>query len=176
MSELIKANTRIEIYRSSEDNGNNGSYYKSLAIVTVCGVKMNEVQVQSTADHDKLNNGEKKYEGGTIEAGTYTLTLLNKSGSYNRAISITGNNVSESDAVLIHPDVFTAKGKSESYSKYGKPYSLACQIMKLENFDEVVSILSELGFSPGMSTNSNLSWLKGDKLTLIIYEPIPEEN
>lgn len=86
-----------------------------------------------------------KYEGKTLKPGTYIGTLLNKSGSYNNAICIIGNDVSINDAALVHPDVFTAKGNTESYSSQGKPYSLACQIMKLNDFNETLGVLNKLG-------------------------------
>ena len=103
---FIKAHTSIQIERSVNDNGNNGNYYQSEASVRVMGIPLNSVSVQSTADHPKLNNGEKKYEGGTLNPGEYSGTMLNKSGSYNNAISITGNGVSREDAVLVHPCLY----------------------------------------------------------------------
>lgn len=100
--------------------------------------------------------------------------MLNKSGSYNNAISITGNGVSTADAVLFHPDVFTAKGETESYSSQGKPYSLACQITKLSNFDETISILNKLGLSGGTppENNPSQSWRAGDQIKIKINAPM----
>ncbi|MGI5173918.1 hypothetical protein H0R92_10015 [Treponema sp. OMZ 840] len=71
------------------------------------GIKLNSIDVQSTADYQ---SGVDAGRGRTIPAGDYTGTLLNKSGSYNNAISITGNDVTESEAVLFHPNAKTAKG------------------------------------------------------------------
>ncbi|MCF0126626.1 MAG: hypothetical protein HUJ68_12915, partial [Clostridia bacterium] len=167
---FIKEHTSIQIQRSPDDNGNNGKYYKSEASVKFLGIKLNSVPVQSTADYPKLNNGEKKYEGCTLSPGKYDGTMLNKSGSYNDAISITGNGIKKDDAVLIHPDVYTAKGKTESYSTQGKPFSLACQIMNLGNFEETIGILNNLGLKGGTppKNNTSLSWCSGDKIQINI--------
>ena len=174
ISSFVKEHTSITVQRSANDNGNNGNYYQSKASVKFLGIPLNSVPVQSTADHPKLNNGEKKYEGGTLVAGEYIGTMLNKSGSYNNAISITGNGVSTADAVLFHPDVFTAKGETESYSSQGKPYSLACQITKLSNFDETISILNKLGLSGGTppENNPSQSWCAGDQIKIKINAPM----
>ena len=174
ISSFVKEHTSITVQRSANDNGNNGNYYQSKASVKFLGIPLNSVPVQSTADHPKLNNGEKKYEGGTLVAGEYIGTMLNKSGSYNNAISITGNGVSTADAVLFHPDVFTAKGETESYRSQGKPYSLACQITKLSNFDETISILNKLGLSGGTppENNPSQSWCAGDQIKIKINAPM----
>jgi len=174
ISSFIKEHTSITVQRSANDNGNNGNYYQSKASVKFLGIPLNSVPVQSTADHPKLNNGEKKYEGGTLVAGEYIGTMLNKSGSYNNAISITGNGVSTADAVLFHPDVFTAKGETESYSSQGKPYSLACQITELSNFDETITILNKLGLSGGTppENNPSQSWCAGDQIKIKINAPM----
>ncbi|MBP3597373.1 MAG: hypothetical protein J6J60_08270 [Clostridia bacterium] len=170
---MLKCNAKIVVQRSEFDNGNNGLYYQSTAYIYAGNTCLLSVSVQSTADHDKLNNGEKKFEGGTLEPGYYTGVLLNKSASYNNAISITGNGVETEDAVLFHPDVFTAKGETESYSVYGKPYSLACQIMKLEDFEDFINILNILGYNGG-TTNSDESWVYGDTISIEIRAPNKE--
>lgn len=51
---------------------------------------------ESNGDDVKYHKISEEVDAGrgrTIDAGTYTRTLLNKSGSYNEAISITGNGV-----------------------------------------------------------------------------------
>lgn len=104
---------------------------------------------------------------------TYEGTILNKSGSYNNALSITGNEVITQDAVLVHPDVFTAKGETESYSSQGKPYSLACQIMNLNDFNETINILNDLDFKGGTppENNPSQSWCEGDSIKIQIKAP-----
>ena len=109
---FIKEHTSIQIQRSVDDNGQNGKYFQSKASISFCGIPLNTIDVQSTADWKSQVDAGK---GGTIDVGTYTGTLLNKSGSYENAISITGNNVKESDAVLCHPNVKTALGETEEY-------------------------------------------------------------
>ena len=170
---FIKQNTTIQIDRSPNDNGNNGQYYQSNASVKVLGIPLNKVAVQSTADHPKLNNGEKEFTGGTLNSGEYTGTLLNKSGSYNNAISITSDDIFSEDAFLVHPDVFTAKGAKDSYSSQGKPYSLGCQIMNLSDFDETINILNDLGLKGGVPSQDNpsASWCKGDSINIKINPP-----
>lgn len=170
LQNYIKENVSIEIIRSEQDNGNNGKYYQSKASVKLGNIILNEIKIQSTADHPKLNNGEKKYEGGTISVGEYTGTLLNKSGSYLNAISITGGSVKTEDHVLVHPDVFTALGDTESYSSIGKPYSLACQITDLNSFNETISILNDLELKGGTPSvnNENEAWCMGDTIKIII--------
>ncbi len=163
----LKDQTQILIQRSPDDNGNNGKYYQStLSVMINDDINIFSAGVQSTADHDKLNNGELQYEGGTLDAGKYKGTFLNKSASYNNAISITGNGIEEKDAILVHPDAFTAKGETKSYSAYGKPYSLGCQILELENFEKTINQLSNLGFKGGFSQNE--SWSKGDSIKIEI--------
>ena len=120
----IKSHTKIVVERSPNDNGENGNYYQSNESVTVYGIKLNQIPVQSTADWQK---GVDKGLGRTIPLGEYSGTLLNKSGAYNEAISITGNGVEEKEAVLFHPNVKTAKNETAPFSLDERPYSLACQ-------------------------------------------------
>ena len=94
-----------------------------------------------------------------------------KSGSYENAISITGNNVKESDAVLCHPNVKTALGETEEYgsgSAKGRPLSLGCQISHLEDFNEVTNILKDVGFEYGVGKDA---WAKGDTIKINIAAP-----
>lgn len=67
----------------------------------------------------------------------------------------------KNDSVLVHPNVFTALGKSEPYNSDGNPSSLECQIMNLENFDETLDILNSLGIKGGQSASSSASWVEG---------------
>ena len=168
MKNFIKENTVIEIQRSADDNGQNGNYFKSNESVKLLGIPLNSIDVQSTADwKSKVDAGE----GYTIPAGTYTGILLNKSGSYKEAISISGNGVKESESVLLHPNVFTAKGATEEYgqgSSKGRPLSLGCQISHLEDFNEVTNILKTLGFNYGKGSTP---WSKGDETNIKIKAP-----
>ena len=170
-NEFIKNHTSIKIQRSSSDNGQNGTYFQSKESVTFCGISLNTIDVQSTADwQSQVDVGN----GGTIDAGTYTGTLLNRSASYENAISITGNDVQESDAILYHPNVKTAKGESEEYGRgdsKGRPLSLGCQISHLTDFDEVTSILKDVGFKYG---TGDTAWAKGDSLKIEIIAPREE--
>ena len=169
--DFIKSNTSINIQRSSKDNGQNGSYFQSKESVVFCGISLNTIDVQSTADwKSQVDAGN----GGTIDAGTYTGTLLNKSGTYENAISITGNNVKESDAVLCHPNVKTALGETEEYGQgdsKGRPLSLGCQISHLKDFDEVTGILKNVGFEYGSGKDA---WVKGDNIKITITAPKEE--
>ena len=165
---FIKANTSIDIQRNAQDNGQNGNYFKSQECVTFCGIPLNSIDVQSTADwKSQVDAGN----GSTIDAGTYNGTLLNKSGSYENAISITGNKVKESDYVLCHPNVKTALGETEEYgngTSKGRPLSLGCQISHLKDFNEVTGILKDLGFEYGQG---NDAWAKGDTIKINIFAP-----
>ena len=165
---FIKEHTSIQIQRSVDDNGQNGKYFQSKGSISFCGIPLNTIDVQSTADWKSQVDAGK---GGTINAGTYTGTLLNKSGSYENAISITGNNVKESDAVLCHPNVKTALGETEEYgsgSAKGRPLSLGCQISHLEDFNEVTNILKDVGFEYGVGKDA---WAKGDTIKINIAAP-----
>ena len=165
---FIKEHTSIQIQRSVDDNGQNGKYFQSKGSISFCGIPLNTIDVQSTADWKSQVDAGK---GGTIDAGTYTGTLLNKSGSYENAISITGNNVKESDAVLCHPNVKTALGETEEYgsgSAKGRPLSLGCQISHLEDFNEVTNILKDVGFEYGVGKDA---WAKGDTIKINIAAP-----
>ncbi|MEE0353628.1 MAG: toxin TcdB middle/N-terminal domain-containing protein [Treponema sp.] len=165
---FIKEHTSIQIQRSVDDNGQNGKYFQSKGSISFCGIPLNTIDVQSTADWKSQVDADK---GGTIDAGTYTGTLLNKSGSYENAISITGNNVKESDAVLCHPNVKTALGETEEYgsgSAKGRPLSLGCQISHLEDFNEVTNILKDVGFEYGVGKDA---WAKGDTIKINIAAP-----
>ena len=163
--EIIKSTTEISIQRSSDDNGENGKYFKSSESVTVMGIPLNTIDVQSTADD---STGVKNGKGRTIPSGEYTGTLLNKSGSYVNAISITGNGVSESEAVLAHPNSKTAKGATTEYANGTRPFSLACQISHLDDFNEVTKILTDIGFEYG---SGNKAWSKGDTIKIVIESP-----
>ena len=167
--DFIKSHTTISIQRKAEDNGQNGNYFKSKERVKFCEIPLNSIDVQSTADWQrKVDKGE----GGTIDSGIYVGTLLNKSGSYNDAISITGNKVKESDAVLCHPNVKTALGETEEYGAgdaQGRPLSLGCQISHLNDFNEVTNILKGLGFEYG---KGDVPWTKGDSIQIIIKDPV----
>ena len=173
----VKDDVKIVVERDKNDNGNNGLYYQSDIQIVINEEVFSSFLVQSTADHNKLNNGEKEYEGFTLKPGTYNGSMLNKSGSYLDAISITGNEVSKSDAVLVHPDVFTARGETESYSAYNKPYSLACQIMKYDDFESFIKELNALGYNGGVapSNNKEESWIAGDSITIEIKAPSKEK-
>jgi hypothetical protein len=174
VQQLIKETATIEIYRTILDNGNNGHFYQSTAIVKVLGYELNMVSVQSTADHSQLNK-DKAHQGHTLVAGIYVGTLINKSGKYLNAISITGNGVEASEGFLVHPNVFTARGETKPYNSDGKPSSLGCQIMYLENFDEVIDILDSLGIECGHSYKGK-EWQEGDKIKIEIFDPIKEYN
>lgn len=52
----------------------------------------------------------------------------------------------------------------------GKPFSLGCQIMELENFNEIISILNKLGLKGGFAPENNpsKSWCMGDKIKITI--------
>ena len=166
----IKANTQITIQRSSLDNKQNGQYFTSSESVTFMGIKLNSIAVQSTADYQtEVDAGR----GQTISSGEYTGALLNKSGSYNNAISITGNNVLQSDAVLCHPNAKTAKGATTEYANGTRPYSAGCQISHLADFNEVTSILKDIGFKYG---EGEKAWVKGDNIKIVIKAPPIVEN
>ena len=173
----LKKQTKIVVQRSPDDNGNNGNYYQStLSVMINDDTNLFSAPVQSTADHPKLNNGEAKYSGGTVDAGIYDGVLLNKSESYNNSIVITGNGIEDKDAVLVHPDAYTAKGETNSYSQYGKPYSTACQILELDNFNKTITTLSNLGFKGGTPKTENESWCKGDHITIEIKDAPNEQG
>jgi RHS repeat-associated protein len=162
---FIKNHTTVNIQRSPLDNGENGTYFKSTESVKFMGIPLNRIDVQSTADYtSEVNAGN----GRTIPAGEYTGTLLNKSGSYNNAISITGNGVSESEAVLCHPNCKTAKGNTSEYANGTRPFSAACQISHLEDFNEVTDIIKDVGFEYG---KGNSAWSKGDSIKINIITP-----
>ena len=166
----IKANTQITIQRSSLDDKQNGQYFTSSESVTFMGIKLNSIAVQSTADYQtEVDAGR----GQTISSGEYTGALLNKSGSYNNAISITGNNVLQSDAVLCHPNAKTAKGATTEYANGTRPYSAGCQISHLADFNEVTSILKDIGFKYGEGKDA---WVKGDNIKIVIKAPPIVEN
>ena len=166
----IKANTQITIQRSSLDDKQNGQYFTSSESVTFMGIKLNSIAVQSTADYQtEVDAGR----GQTISSGEYTGALLNKSGSYNNAISITGNNVLQSDTVLCHPNAKTAKGATTEYANGTRPYSAGCQISHLADFNEVTSILKDIGFKYGEGKDA---WVKGDNIKIVIKAPPIVEN
>ncbi|MBQ0166756.1 MAG: RHS repeat-associated core domain-containing protein [Treponema sp.] len=161
----LKDRAAIVITRSPDDNGNNGKYYQSTMEVTVGDVVLSSVPVQSTADHDKINT-TKELSGGTLACGEYVGTLLNKSGKYENAISISGEGAFDDD-ILIHPNVFTALGKTEPYRTDGKPQSLACQISKLGDFNKTMNTLHAMGFSGGSDGTDN-AWQRGDDIKIVI--------
>lgn len=172
LQNYIKENTVIEVTRSELDNGNNGTYFQSTVSIKVGNLVLNESKIQSTPDHPKLNNGDPQYDGLTLAPGEYIGTLINKSHSYSKAISITGNGVTRSDAVLFHPNAMTALGSRESYGQgnlKGHPLSLACQIQELESHEEMTDILESLGFKFGNGQNCG-EWVDGDKIKIVIKD------
>ena len=173
--ESLKNNIVLEIQRSADDDGFNGMYYRSTATLKAFDISLNEVPIQSTADHDHLNDGTPEHEGRTIPAGEYTGTLLNMSGKYLCAISITGNGVAYEEWVLVHPNAYTAKGINTPYRPDGKPQSLACQISELNNFQEIMNILHEFDMHGGepKETDKFKEWKAGDKIKIIIRDPLP---
>lgn len=161
----LKNKTTIVITRDSNDNGNNGSYYQSTMEVTYGDAVLSSVPVQSTADSDKIGTVE-GVKDSTLATGEYTGTLLNKSGHYDDAISISGEGVSDSD-ILIHPNVYTALGETESYNSTGKPQSQGCIIATLDDFNTTIDTLHDLGFSGG-SSDSTEAWQRGDTVKIEI--------
>jgi RHS repeat-associated protein len=142
----VKDRISILILRTKADNGRNGTYFRSTLHVMWGNKLLNTVDVQSTADHLRLNQ-DAAHEGRTIPTGNYTGTLMDKSGTYLEPIGITGNGVEASEYILIHPNVVT-NPDSPKYpgGPYNPPGSLGCQISNLEDYNEVMNILHTLRF------------------------------
>ena len=101
-------------------------------------------EVQSTADHPNLNNGNPAYVGQTLPVGTYEGNMLEGSGSYLNPIQLINNSegITINGNYLIHPNEYTKKDGGP----WNQPYSLGCQIMKLDDFNVFTNILQSLGF------------------------------
>ena len=100
--------------------------------------------------------------------------MINKSHSYNKAISITGNGVKQSEGVLFHPNAMTALGSREKYGKgelKGRPLSLACQIQNLKDHEEMIDVLEGIGLKFG-NGKSEKEWTSGDKVKILIKNKI----
>jgi RHS repeat-associated protein len=141
-----KDDFNILILRSKDDNGHNGTYFRSELSIMHKRTILFSANVQSTADHSKLNQ-DADHEGRTIPFGNYTGTFLEKSGTYLNAIRITGNGVEAGEWILIHPNVVTNPG-SERYpaGPFVPPGSLGCQMLTEGDFNEMVDILNKVGF------------------------------
>jgi RHS repeat-associated protein len=141
----IKDQINIVIFRSKADNGHNGNYFKSELSVMWGNKFLNTVSVQSTADNSKIN--QPGYEGRTIPTGKYTGLFADKTGTYLEPIRISGNGVMLDEYMLIHPNVVT-NPESDKYpgGPFVPPGSLGCQMLSLEDFNEVMGILHTLGF------------------------------
>ena len=179
---FVRSNIKIEIQRAWNDNGQNGSYFQSKLSVTYMGVKLNEINVQSTPDW--MNEIKKSPEDWIrLPAGTYTGELLNKTGHFLKPIHIVNTNLGAMDKYaahngdcLFHPNVFNLSG-TEPYGQgilKGRPMSLACQVANLEDFNEVTNILELLGFKYGDplkygDPNAD-SWIPGDSIPIIIKD------
>lgn len=107
--------------------------------------KVDQSSVQSEADMPEPDLTS-KYDGRTLEAGTYTGTLLSNSYSYENPIQLVDN-------FLIHPDQFTTTQKitdrineGKSIGPFSQPYSAGCQISSLNNFNAMTSTLEGVGF------------------------------
>jgi hypothetical protein len=145
-----KDKINVLILRTKIDNGHNGKYFRSnLYIMNGKTQILNQVNVQSTADHSQLNQDD-THQGMTIPTGNYTGKLLEKSGTYLNPIQITGDGVGASEMILIHPNVVT-NSESPKYPNgpFDPPGSLGCQMLNNENFNEVMDILHTLGFKTG---------------------------
>ena len=54
-----------------------------------------------------------------------------------------------------------------------RPYSAGCQISHLADFNEVTSILKDIGFKYGEGKDA---WVKGDNIKIVIKAPPIVEN
>ncbi|MCR5218956.1 hypothetical protein [Treponema sp.] len=66
-------------------------------------------------------------------------------------------------------------GMNTPYRSDGKPQSLACQIPELNNFQEIMNILHEFDMHGGepKETDKFKEWKAGDKIKIIIRDPLP---
>ena len=129
----------IDIYRSLNDDTCN--FYKSSILISHKDTVVFRASIQSTADHPDLNKDETLI-GSTIEGGIYSGILLETSPSYKFAIVLF-------DAYMIHPNQFTSDKKLQNTTNIGpwsRPYSLGCQIMKLNDFTKMIGLLMEAGY------------------------------
>jgi hypothetical protein len=173
----IKSQTRIEIQRAWNDNGQNGCYFQSKLSVTYNGIKLNEINIQSTPDwKDKIE--QMPLDWIRLPAGVYIGELINRSKNYIKPIHIINETLGAMKAgaphngdCLIHPNVKTALGETQPYGQgnlNGRPLSLACQIGYLEGFNEMTEILESLGFHYGDPKAG--PWTAGDKIKIIIND------
>lgn len=149
----IKENYKIDIYRSSDDNGNKGKgndkYYKSDFVLSCNGKVIFQCMVQSTPDHPNLNDGKNEHEGGTLAAKLYTATLISDSPSYGDSFIIV-------QAYMVHPNKWiTKKG-----GPWNQPFSLGCIIMKYEDYFTLLEILKAAGFKFKSSADTDRDTIK----------------
>ena len=151
----FKSDFSIVITRSGYDNENNGQYYQSTLSIMYRGETLNTINIQSTADHP---NTVSEFNGKTLPSGTYTGTLLRNSPSYLRPIHLVdGVNAMEYNVYLIHGNQQTNIPGSEPTNK---PYSAGCLIPRIDDFNEMIDILTSLGF------------VAGDTINVTIIDPI----
>ena len=112
----------IDIYRSLNDDTCN--FYKSSILISHKDTVVFRASIQST------------------EGGIYSGIILETSPSYKFAIVLF-------DAYMIHPNQFTSDKKLQNTTNIGpwsRPYSLGCQIMKLNDFTKMIGLLMEAGY------------------------------
>jgi RHS repeat-associated protein len=137
----LKETATIVIQR----NGNDAPFSDTLNI-NIGNQTLLQLPVQSTANisEPRLTN---EYKGYTLDLGTYTGTLQEKSGTYLNAIKI------EQPDFYIHPNLVTVSEKrdiNEAKGKSNGPFynevSAGCQVLPFIAFDTLTSTLQGIGF------------------------------
>ena len=150
----LKTGLKIDIYRSLQDCGNLGKgkekYFKSEIQLSRNGEVIFRASIQSSADNPDLNKDE-SHQGSTLEPQVFKGLLLSSSGSYKNAIKLV-------ELYLIHPDQYTNPDKIASIANgnigpWNQTYGLGCQIMHLEDFNEMIKIINDAGLR--FSTNAD---------------------
>jgi len=136
----LKAETNIVIKRDSSDE-----FYNDELSFNVGYQTLERFKVQSEADIEDPDLTE-KYDGRTLESGTYEAILLKNSYSYNNAIQLVAD-------FYIHPDQFTTDQKiserieeGRGIGPFSQPFSAGCQICHLDDFNILTITLKGLGF------------------------------
>ncbi|MDA3939144.1 MAG: hypothetical protein PF693_07530 [Spirochaetia bacterium] len=136
----LKADTSLEIKRDSDNE-----FYNDKLSVKIGNQTFQQFSVQSEADIEDPDLTT-KYNGRTLEAGTYESKLLENSYSYEKPIQLV-------DDFYIHPDRFTTDQKiferleeGKGIGPFSQPYSAGCQICVLDDFNTLTSTLEGIGF------------------------------
>ena len=140
-------NARLDTVQILIERNSEPGLFNYTISIQISGRTIFQAPVQSEADilDPRLTD---VYHGQTLDEGIYTGKLMEQSASYKNPILL-----KEPD-FLIHPNEYTADRKVRlnfatniSNGPFRRNVSAGCQVMSVENFNEMIDTLKQLGFT-----------------------------